>query len=71
MSLIMMTTQKTQNFYAVAALCLPTIRRSEIDEMIDKVIHAVSLWDALAKEYSVPTPLRKSISQLLLVKDFI
>jgi len=60
-----------KDIYAVAELCLPTIRRSEINEMIDKVIHAVSLWDKLSKEYNVPENLRKSISKLLLVKDFI
>lgn len=60
-----------KDIYAVAKLCLPTIRRSEINEMIDTVIHAVSLWDRLSKEYSVPDSLRKSISKLLLIKDFI
>ena len=49
-----------KDIYAVAELCLPTIRRSEINEMIDKVIHAVSLWDKLSKEYNVPENLRKS-----------
>ena len=60
-----------KDLYAVAELCLPTIRRSEINEMIDKVIHAVSLWDDLSKQYRVPEKLRKNISKLLLVKDFI
>jgi len=59
-----------KDIYAVAELCLPTIRRSEINKMIDKVIHAVSLWDELSKEHSVPDKLRKNISQLLLVKNF-
>ncbi len=56
---------------AVAELCLPTIRRSEVNEMIDKVIHAVSLWDKLSIEHGVPEKLRKNISKLLLVKDFV
>ena len=58
------------DLYAVAEQCLPRIRRSEIDEMIDRVIHAVSLWDELSKEHGVPQNLKKLISTHLLLKDF-
>lgn len=60
-----------KDIYAVAELCLPTIKRTEIDAMIDQVIDAVSLWDHLAKQYEVPEALRTNISDLLLIKDFL
>ncbi|WP_274052238.1 type II toxin-antitoxin system HipA family toxin [Thalassomonas haliotis] len=59
-----------KDIYAVADLCLPKIKRAEIDEIIDSVIDAVSLWDKLSQDYEVPAPLRKSISKLLLTEDF-
>jgi serine/threonine-protein kinase HipA len=59
-----------KDLVAIAELCIPTIRRSKINEMIDKVIHAVSLWDTLSKEYEVPEVLRKGISKQLLIEDF-
>ena len=61
---------RRKDISAVAEQCLPRIRRSEIDEMIDRVIHAVSLWDKLSKEHGVPKNLKKLISTQLLLKDF-
>jgi len=58
------------DIYAVADLHLLKIRRIEIDEIIDKVIHSVSLWDSLAEEHGVPVKLRKHISELHLLDNF-
>jgi len=43
---------------------------SEMNQMINSVIDAVSNWDRLAKQYQVPAVLRKTISEHLLLKNF-
>jgi serine/threonine-protein kinase HipA len=52
-----------KDFHDLAKVHLPRVEPQQINEIIDQVVHSVSHWEALAKEYEVPLPLGKVIQK--------
>ncbi|MFC4701034.1 type II toxin-antitoxin system HipA family toxin [Glaciecola siphonariae] len=58
------------DFKALAQIHLPKISGKDIDDIIDRVVEAVSKWPELAKKHGVPVPLAKSIGKNIHLNNY-